>query len=68
MSNTNQTIEVTVSPTGETNIQTKGFAGASCREASKLIERALGIVQSDTPTAEMHQAQTTNQALRQGNG
>jgi hypothetical protein len=67
MSSTNQTIEITVSPTGETTVQTKGFTGSSCRDASKALERALGIVQSDSPTAEMYQAQTVSQPLRQGN-
>ena len=64
----NRIIEITISPTGEAVMQTKGFAGSSCREASKLIERALGVVQSDAPTAEMYQAQTADQQLRQGNG
>ena len=61
-------IEITISPTGEAVVQTKGFAGSSCRNASKLIEQALGIVQSDTPTAELYQTQTADQPLRQGNG
>ena len=37
-----QTIEITVSPIGQTTVQTKGFAGSSCRDASKFIEQALG--------------------------
>ena len=32
-----KTIEIIVSPKGETTVQTKGFAGASCRDASKSI-------------------------------
>jgi hypothetical protein len=63
-----KTIEITVDAKGECTVQTKGFAGSSCREASKFVEQALGVVQSDTPTAEMHQSQTENQQLRQGNG
>jgi len=63
-----KTIEIIVDAKGEAVVQTKGFTGSSCREASKLIERALGVVQSDTPTAEMYQAQTADQQLRQGNG
>jgi hypothetical protein len=63
-----QTIEIIVSPTGETTVQTKGFSGSTCRDASKALERALGIVQSDTPTAEMHQTHAADQRLRQGNG
>jgi hypothetical protein len=61
----NPIIEVTVSPSGETTVQTKGFAGSSCRDASKAIERALGIVESDTPTAEMHQTTSTPQNIQQ---
>ena len=34
-----QTIEVIVSPTGETKIETKGFIGSSCRDASRFIEQ-----------------------------
>jgi hypothetical protein len=30
-------IEVTVSPTGETTIQTKGYTGADCLQASKFL-------------------------------
>ena len=64
----NRIIEITISPTGEAVVQTKGFTGSTCRDASKLIEQALGIVQSDTPTAELYQTQTIDQQLRQGNG
>jgi hypothetical protein len=63
-----KSIEITISPTGETVVQTKGFTGSTCREASKTLEQALGIVQSDTPTAELYQAQPLHQPLRQGNG
>jgi hypothetical protein len=67
MSNTLKTIEILISPTGETTVQTKGFAGSSCRDASRAIEQALGLVQSDSPTAEMYQTQSVNQPLPQGN-
>lgn len=63
-----QTIEIIVTPTGETSVQTKGFTGPSCRESSKFIEQALGVVQSDVPTPEMYQSQIAQQPLRQGNG
>ena len=59
-----KTIEVIVSPQGETVVQTKGFAGASCREASKAMEQALGLVQSDKPTAEMYE-QASLQEMQQ---
>jgi hypothetical protein len=64
----NPIIEIIVSPAGELTLQTKGFAGATCRDASKAMEQALGSIQSDTPTAEMYRSQTVDQPLRQGNG
>ena len=35
-------IRVIVGPKGETKIETKGFSGGECREASRFIEQALG--------------------------
>ena len=60
-----KTIEVIVSPTGEAVVQTKGFTGATCRDASKAMERALGIVQTDTPTAELYEPQSVQEKLEQ---
>ena len=53
------TIEVHISPTGETTIQTRGFAGPACQQATKALEAALGLKQSETLTAEYHL--TTNE-------
>ncbi len=50
------TIEIIVSPTGETTVQTKGFTGSSCRDASKFIEQALGKQTGERLTAEFYQA------------
>ena len=36
-------IEVIVSPTGQTRVETKGYAGAECRQASQFLEQALGV-------------------------
>lgn len=47
-------IEVIVSPTGETTVQTKGYAGSDCFQASKFIEEALGLKISDRPTSEFY--------------
>lgn len=44
-----KTIEILVSPTGETSIQTKGFTGSGCRDASQFIEEALGQRSSKQP-------------------
>ena len=37
-----KTIEIVISPTGETKVETKGFSGGECRDASKFVEVALG--------------------------
>ena len=52
-----KTIEIIVSPQGETRLETKGFTGASCQEASRFIENALGEKLSEEATPELHQVQ-----------
>ena len=52
---TNQIIEVVISPTGETRVETKGFVGSSCRQASQFLEQALGAKLDDKFTAEFYQ-------------
>ncbi len=58
-------IEIIVSPTGETTVQTRGFTGSSCRDASKFIENALGDRAGEQLTAEFHQQITTEQRVEQ---
>ena len=48
-------IEVIISPSGETKIETKGFVGAECQGASRFLETALGRATSDHTTSEYHQ-------------
>jgi len=52
---TSKIIEIIVSPTGQTQVETKGFTGSECRDASRLLEAALGELTSETLTAEFHQ-------------
>jgi len=58
-------IEVTVSPQGETSIQTKGYAGSDCLHASRWLEQALGIAGAERKTAEYYQAASTEQHIEQ---
>jgi hypothetical protein len=60
-----KTIEITVGPQGETKVETKGFTGGACREASRFVEQALGTHLGEQVTAEFHQGQTTEQVLKQ---
>ena len=54
-----------VSPQGETTVQTKGYAGADCLQASKFLEQALGVVTPDQKTAEFYQAAAAEQQVQQ---
>lgn len=58
------TIELIVSPSGETKLETRGFQGETCREASRFLETALGQAASEQLTAEFH-APSHSTALRQ---
>ncbi len=58
-------IEVVVSPTGETTVQTKGYAGADCLQASQFLEQALGVPTADRKTAEFYQTEAAQQQVRQ---
>ncbi len=60
-----KTIEITVSPKGETQVETRGFTGGECREASRFVEQALGRKTAETLTAEFHQGHQAGQELRQ---
>jgi hypothetical protein len=55
-----QVIEITIGPDGQTKMETKGFAGPSCRSASQFLEEALGCRVGEELTAEFHKAQTTS--------
>ena len=61
----NKTIEITVGPKGETKVETKGFTGAECRDASRFVEQALGQRTAEQLTAEFYQGQQAGQDLRQ---
>jgi hypothetical protein len=60
-----RTIEVVVSPTGEATVQTKGYAGADCLQASKSLEQALGVPTADRKTEEYYYTAPEQQTTRQ---
>jgi len=61
-----KTIVITVSPQGETQLETTGFAGSECKEASQFLESALGTSTGERLTAEYHQAVSAEETqLRQ---
>ena len=60
-------IEITVSPEGAVNIKTSGFTGVSCRDATRDIERALGVAGRESLLPEYFQQAHAGDQVRQGN-
>jgi len=58
-------IEITVATDGQTRVETKGFSGEGCREASRFIETALGKRTEEQLTAEFYQHLGQQQTNRQ---
>jgi hypothetical protein len=54
-------IEVIIHPNGQSTIQTAGFQGPACREASRFLEQVLGSTTSEELTADYHLAAPTSQ-------
>lgn len=46
---------VTIDEHGETQIETQGFQGRECQQATADLERALGLKTSEQLTSEMFQ-------------
>jgi hypothetical protein len=63
-----RTIEVLVSPSGSVSIKAVGFTGGACREATRDLERALGIAGRATLLPEYFATSQagTGEQLRQG--
>lgn len=60
-------IEITISPDGQSKVETKGFEGGECLSASKPYEKALGLVSSDEKTAEYFSTSENENELQAGN-
>jgi hypothetical protein len=60
-------IEIIIDTKGQTKVETRGFTGGECREASKFIEEALGERSGEVLTGEFYQRQDASQQLRQSN-
>lgn len=57
-------IEITVSPKGETTLQTKGYTGGDCLQASKFLEQSLGIATADHKSGEFYQPNSVEQHVQ----
>jgi len=58
-------IEIVVSPTGQTQVETKGFSGSGCRDASRFIEEALGKCTGEKLTGEFYAETSVDQQNQQ---
>lgn len=61
-----KTIEIIVSPNGKSRIETKGFTGDDCRQASQVVEQALGQQTGEQLTPEFYATSGEQQQLREG--
>ncbi len=61
-----KTIEIIVAPDGRTRVETKGFTGSECREASLFVERALGQQTGELLKVEFHQTAASQQHVTEG--
>lgn len=57
------TVEIVVDADGQVSIRVQGVQGASCKDATKQIEAALGIVTRDDKTAEWYEKASAEQKL-----
>ncbi len=56
-----KTIEIIVSPEGQTRVETKGFSGAECQQATRFLEAALGQTTCRQLTTEYYHSATQNE-------
>jgi hypothetical protein len=61
-----KTVIVEVAPTGEITIDAVGFSGASCEQATKFLEEALGTVSNKAKKPEYHQRHTIHSQQKVG--
>ena len=66
MSSTSKTIEIIVAPNGQSKVETKGFTGSECRDASRFVELAIGQQSNELLKSAFHQTTTAQQQIQQG--
>ena len=61
-----KTLEITIGPDGQFSLEVHGFRGATCHNASKAFEEALGEVQDRRHTVDYFQPEATKNQQRIG--
>ena len=59
-----KTITILIDKAGQVSIQTNGFYGQHCKDATRALEQGLGIVLSDKPTFDQGASQSVVEAQR----
>lgn len=54
-------IEITIATDGEAKVETQGFVGPACQDASRFLETALGKKSNEKLKLEFHQVSEFNQ-------
>ena len=61
-------VEIIVDPKGNSKVETKGFSGSECVEASKFIQQALGEETASRTTAEFFATSANQSTVQNSNG
>ena len=59
-------IEIVVSPTGETKVETQGFIGSECLKASQFLTKALGDATGEQLKPEFYTQANNDHQVDQG--
>lgn len=62
----NRAIDIIITPDGKSNVETKGFTGSDCREASRFLEQALGQATSEQLKPEFYQSASEEAHIQEG--
>ena len=60
-----KTIQIIVAPDGKAVVETRGFVGPSCQDASRFIEQALGERTSEERSPEFYHVPSVEQPQQQ---
>ena len=63
-----KSIVILISPTGATTVETHGFTGVTCQEASRFLEQALGAQLSEVRTSAFYEATSTTAVIERQEG
>ncbi|TWU51154.1 DUF2997 domain-containing protein [Rubripirellula reticaptiva] len=56
-----KTVTVIVSPEGASRVETNGFTGDQCRQASAFLEEALGLKENEQLKADFYKTEVRDQ-------